>query len=271
MAEKRRKRPSRKSSVITEPRVGLPLPTPAESRVDEGAQEQLASDKTHSTDRIIMSEVNELNPEQTSIHQGRLIMSAETTSEATTSGTLADAGQAVKDNVVGGLKGIQQIETETVGVLEHAVEDTLKATRSVAVEGVTAIKDVATGAIQAIADVGTGFTGGAKNLASGLVSGVSDVGGEVFSVAYRAARGVVSSVAELGTDVGAVAGKTANGVITLAQEVGGNVGTVARSAAEGTIDALRTVGTEAVKAVSVVLVTTVQGVKDVLNAALPQR
>ena len=68
-------------------------------------------------------------------------MSTDETS-TTTEGTLAEAGQAVKSNVVGSLKGIQEIETEAVSVIEQSAGGAINATRSVAVDSVSAIKEV---------------------------------------------------------------------------------------------------------------------------------
>jgi len=211
-----------------------------------------------------------VNKEQVA-KEGRPAMSADETSSASTEGTLAEAGAVVRDSMVGSLKGIQEIETAAISVIERAAGDTFKAARTVAVDGVSAIKDVTNGALQALTDVGSGLAEGARRLSTDFMAGVSDVGGEILTTAHRTARGVVSGAAELGADVGTVARNTTLGVVGGAQEVGGNIGALLKTAAGGTVDAIQTIGTEAIKAASTLLVTAVQGVKDVLNAALPRR
>ncbi|HXG18525.1 MAG TPA: hypothetical protein VNN62_05560 [Methylomirabilota bacterium] len=211
-----------------------------------------------------------VNKEQVA-KEGRPAMKADETSSASTEETWAEAGAAVRDSLVGSLKGIQEIETAAIGVIERAAGETFKAARTVAVDGMGAIKDVTNGALQALTDVGSGLMGGARRLSTDFMAGVSDVGGEVLTTVHRAARGMVSGAAELGADVGTVARNTTLGTVGVAQEVGGNIGGLLKTAASGTVDTIQMIGTEAIKTASTILVTAVQGVKDVLNAALPRR
>ena len=48
--------------------------------------------------------------------------------------TMGDAGATVKEGVLSGLKGINEIETQIVTLVKNTVSDTLKATGSVADE-----------------------------------------------------------------------------------------------------------------------------------------
>src|SRR5262245_6190623 len=196
-------------------------------------------------------------------------MEQENQSTVNGEGILTNTGTALKEGVVGSLKGINEVEAEALHVIEQTAAGALNVTHTVAVDGLTAIKDVAGGMVQTLTDVGTGVTGGLKTVATSMVNGVNDVGSGVLTVGHHAARGMVSGAAEIGADVGMVAMTTAQGVVGATQLIGGSVGTLARSTVENTIDAVGTVGTSAVKTIAGVLVAAVVGVKAVLGAALP--
>jgi hypothetical protein len=83
-------------------------------------------------------------------------------------------------------------------------------------------------------------------------------------------KGAVKGAAEIGADVGLVARRAVDGVIEATKEIGGNVEEVAKVAVGGAIDAAGTIGNTAVRTVKDMLVGVVEGVKDVLSAALPK-
>lgn len=194
----------------------------------------------------------------------------EQNNEMTSASGISSTGAALKDGIVGSLKGVNEIETQLVSVVGSAVSDTLRTTGTVAKDGLTVAKDVVSGAVQTFADVGIGLTTNAKNVAKGVVGGVSEIGGEVLDVAQQTAKGVIIGVADIGAMVGGVASRTARGTVETAKDLGGEVGTLARSTLEGTIAAADSIGAAAVKTTSHLLVSVVEGVKDVLNAALPR-
>jgi hypothetical protein len=62
-----------------------------------------------------------------------------------------------------------------------------------------------------------------------------------------------------------------DGILEAAKETGANVEEVAKVTVNGAIDAAASIGTSAVQAVKDVLLGTVESVKQVAGAALPQR
>jgi hypothetical protein len=194
----------------------------------------------------------------------------EQSNETTGESGITSAGTAIKNGVVGSLKGVNEIETQLVSVVGNAVSDTLRTTGTVARDGLAIAKDVVSGTVQTVADVGTELTTSVKDMAKGVVTGVSEVGGDVLNVAQQTAKGVITGVADIGALVGDVANRTARGTIGTTKEIGENVGALARTTLEGTIAAADSIGGAAVKTVSHLLVSVVEGVKDVLNAALPR-
>jgi len=195
-----------------------------------------------------------------------MVQSSETMNES----GITSTGTAVKDGVVGGLKGINEIGTGLVDLVGNTLSGTLRTTGVVAKEGLSVAKDVVSGTVQTVADVGTGLTTNAKNVAKGVVTGVGEVGGDVVNVAQQTVKGVIMGVADIGAMVGEVAGRTARGTVETTKEIGGNVGGLARSTVEGTLEAADAIGGAAVKTATHILVSVVEGVKEVLSAALPR-
>ena len=103
-------------------------------------------------------------------------------------GTIGSVGTAVKEGVVGSLKGLNEVETEIVNLVRSTVSQTLKATGEVAMDSVAVIRDVVTGALQATEEVGIGLIVSTKSVTKGVVLGVRDVGGDVLSVAHQAVK-----------------------------------------------------------------------------------
>lgn len=190
--------------------------------------------------------------------------------ETMSESAITTTGTAIKDGLVGSLKGLNEIEAQLVSMVGNAVSDTLRTTGTVARDGLTIAKDVVSGTVQTVADVGTGLTNSAKNVVREVVTDMSEVGGDVLNVAQQAAKGVIAGVADIGAMVGDVANRTARGTVETTKEVGGSVGALAKSTLEGAITAADSIGGAAVKTVSHLLVSVVEGVKDVLNAALPR-
>ena len=111
--------------------------------------------------------------------------SHEETPRTDTLQAMGGAGTTVKEGVLSGLKGINEIETQIVTLVRNTVSDTLKATGSVADETVKVTKDVLQGTFKAAEEVGTGLLLSTKSVAKGIIMGVSDVGGDVLSVAKQ--------------------------------------------------------------------------------------
>lgn len=195
-----------------------------------------------------------------------MAQSSETMSES----VITSTGIAIKDGVVGGIKGINEIGTGLVDLVGNTLSGTLRTTGVVAKEGLSVAKDVVAGTGQTVADVGTGLTTNAKNVAKGVVTGVSEVGGDVLDVAQQTVKVVITGVADLGVMVGEVAGRAARGTVETTKEIGGNVGGLARSTVEGTLEAADAIGGAVVKTATHILVSVVEGVKEVLSAALPR-
>jgi hypothetical protein len=61
-----------------------------------------------------------------------------------------------------------------------------------------------------------------------------------------------------------------DGIVEAVQEVGGDVGGAATAAVNGALEAAGSLGASATRSVSVFLVGVVEGVKNVVGAALPQ-
>ena len=108
MAEKRRKRAARRMSKVETTAGNLPAPFTDTPQTDEkpdaivAAPEAVNAEAAAQLNEEIVTEVEQPRIDDM-IEERRFIMSAnETTS--TTEGTLAEAGQAVKSNVVGSLK-----------------------------------------------------------------------------------------------------------------------------------------------------------------------
>jgi hypothetical protein len=93
--------------------------------------------------------------------------------------TMGKAGVTVKEGVLSGLKGINEIETQIVTLVKNTVSDTLQATGSVADETVNVTRSVLQGTLKAAEEVGTGLLLSSKSVAKGIIMGVSDVGGDV--------------------------------------------------------------------------------------------
>ena len=99
---------------------------------------------------------------------------------------------------------------------------------------------------------------------------MGDLGGDVINTAGQVARGAVKGAAEIGTDVALVARRAVDGIVEAVQEVGGDVGGAATAAVNGALEAAGSLGASATRSVSVFLVGVVEGVKNVVGAALPQ-
>ncbi len=173
--------------------------------------------------------------------------------------SIGKAGMAVKEGIVGSLKGINEIEAEIVSLVRTTVSNALRTIGVAAHEGITVAKDVMKGAIQATEEVGTGLTLSTKSVAKGIVMGVSDVGGDVVAVATTTVERAVKGAAEIGADVSVIARRAVDGVIEATREVGGNVEQVAKTSVEGAIEAAGSIGNTAVRAVTDVLVGIVGG------------
>lgn len=76
-------------------------------------------------------------------------MAEEARSDTGIGGTIGSAGTAVKEGIVGSLKGINAIETEIVNLVRSAVSNALNATGEVASDSVTVTRDVIKGTLQA--------------------------------------------------------------------------------------------------------------------------
>ncbi len=76
--------------------------------------------------------------------------------------TIGNAGTAVKDGVVGGLRGLHEIEMEVVELMRDTVSHSVQATGAVVKEGVTVVSGVLKGTIQATEEVGSGIITGTK-------------------------------------------------------------------------------------------------------------
>ena len=121
-------------------------------------------------------------------------MAEEVRTDAGIGESIGTAGTAVKDGIVSGLKGVQEIETEIVNLVRSTMSDTLQATGSVASETVTVVRDVVKGTLQATEEVGTGLIVSTTNVTQGLVMGARDVGGDVLTTVHQAAKGTVAGV-----------------------------------------------------------------------------
>ncbi len=104
-------------------------------------------------------------------------MTEEARTDAGIGGAIGSAGTAVKEGIVGSLKGISEIETEIVNLVRSTVSNALKATGAVASDSVAVTRDVIKGTLQATEEVGTGLIVSTKSVTKGVVLGVRDVGG----------------------------------------------------------------------------------------------
>lgn len=106
--------------------------------------------------------------------------------------SMGNAGAAVKDGIVGGLRGIHEIEAEIVSLVRHTLADTVKATGTVASESVTVLSGVMQGTMQATAEAGTGLVVSTKQVATGVLEATS----ELSDTAVRAATDILVGAVE---------------------------------------------------------------------------
>jgi len=72
----------------------------------------------------------------------------------------------------------------------------LRATGSLAGEGLKVTQEVVKGAFQATEEVGTGLILSSKSVAKGIVIGISDVGGDLVPMAGQTVQGAVKGAKE---------------------------------------------------------------------------
>ena len=85
-------------------------------------------------------------------------MSHEEVAKTSVGETMGKAGTSVKEGIVSGLKGINEIETQMMGLVKDTVSETLKVTGSVVGETLAVTKEVLQGAVKAAEEVGTGLS-----------------------------------------------------------------------------------------------------------------
>jgi hypothetical protein len=108
------------------------------------------------------------------------------------------AGVKVKEGIVSSLKGINEIEAEIVSLVRNTVSDALKATASVANDGIIVSKDVVKGAIQATEEVGCGTgTKGASQAGRRTVKNWEIYTGQCFHSMFWLSADFRSSTATL--------------------------------------------------------------------------
>ncbi len=181
---------------------------------------------------------------------------------------MSRTGVMIKEGIVGSLKGINEIEAEIISLVRTTVCTTLRATGSVASDGIAG--DIVKGVLQAVEEVGAGLTLGVKSVAKGVIMGVSDVGGDICIAAHHAVKGAVSGAAEIGADVGVVASRAVSGVIEAVSEIGGNGGMAARAAVEGALEAAGAISSAMVKMVREILISAAADGKEAVRAVFPQ-
>jgi hypothetical protein len=181
------------------------------------------------------------------------------------------AQKTIKDGIINGFGIIEQVEAGLVELARATVSDAIRATGTVANEGVSVAGDIVKGVVAAAREAGSGLLDGTKSIAKGIIIGVSEVGGDVVSAAGRTAKEAVKGASDVGADVALVARKAVDGIVEAAGEIGGNVNEVAKAAVGGAIEAAGSIGENAVSAVRGILMGVVNGVKDVAGAALPRR
>ena len=84
-------------------------------------------------------------------------MAEEMRTDAGVGESMGNAGAAVKDSIVGSVRGLHEIEAEIVSLVRHTLSDTVKATGAVASESVTVMSDVMKGTVQATEEVAQGL------------------------------------------------------------------------------------------------------------------
>lgn len=97
------------------------------------------------------------------------------------SAPFSNAGVAVKDGIVASLRGLNEIETELVGVARTAVSGTLGATAAIADEGF----NVAKGLLVGVSDVGTAATRSVTDILVGVAGGAKEVLGAILPLPGR--------------------------------------------------------------------------------------
>lgn len=198
-------------------------------------------------------------------------MWTEESGEGVKTGQTTEAAEAAaKEESVGALKGLGEIEMGLVGFVRDTLNDTVKATSDVATQTVSVAKGVVSGALTAVEAVSTTLVGSASNVARGVITGVNEVGGDLLTTAQKAVSGTVKGAAELGTDVAAVARNAVDGVVNAVRDIGVNVESAVKETVGGAIDTVGFLGVKTVSTARDILVGTVVGVKDVL-AAIPPR
>ena len=166
--------------------------------------------------------------------------------EQTPGADLGRAGTAVKEGMMGSLKGVNEIEAAIVSLVRNTVVDALRLTADVTGMSINLGADVTKGAIKAAEEVGAGLVLSTKGVTKGVIMGVSDVGGDVATVANRAVKGAVKGAAEIGADW-----PLWRGVLSMAPlrrpKKWGEREEIAKVAVEGAIEAAASVGTAARK------------------------
>lgn len=99
---------------------------------------------------------------------------------------LGGAGKALKDGIVGTLRGINEIESEVVSLIGNTLSGAIRLTGAVATAGVAVTRDVVKGTLQATEEV-------AKAAIGGVLEGTCEIGKAVKGVLV----GVVGEVKEV--------------------------------------------------------------------------
>lgn len=183
--------------------------------------------------------------------------------------SVAGVGQTVKEGVVETLKGLDEIESELIGLVRSTVSNALRASGAVAGDVVDVVREVVKSALSATSEIGCDAIVATKAVAKGAILGVADVGGDLIKASGETTRAAVEVASSIGADVGGVARRAVNGVTEAASEIGANVGGMAEAAARGALEAARDLGSTALETVTQLLVGAVQGVKEIAGAVLP--
>lgn len=191
--------------------------------------------------------------------------------EQTAGADLGSVGTAMKEGLVGSLKGLGEIEAGIASLVRGTVTDSMKLASDTVTMGVGFTADLMKGAIKATEEVGTGLTLGAKSVTKGLITGAGDVGGDMVTVAHKTVGGVVKGAVEVGGDIAGVAVEAVKGTADAAKEIGASAEDMAEVMVSGAVDAAGTIGMTAVKAAREMLVGVVDGVRGVVAAAFPAK
>lgn len=111
--------------------------------------------------------------------------------------SIGRTGRQLNEGIVGGLKGLNDIETEVFGLVRNTVSLALRTSQTLAHEGIDVTTDVARGLITGASDVAADMAVAARRAVDGALEATRDIGGK----AVESVRDVLIGAVHAAKDV----------------------------------------------------------------------